>query len=71
MAELAARAAGTRPLGVVTSIFFGGGTQSMWPPSYLAAIINNIRDRLGLAHGAEITIELNPGYLLSIADRAQ
>ena len=60
MAELAARAAGTRPLGVVTSIFFGGGTPSMWPPSYLAAIINNIRDRLGLAHGAEITIELNP-----------
>ena len=60
IAELDARAARSTTLGAATSIFFGGGTPSMWPASCVANIIDSIRACLGLVDGAEITIELNP-----------
>lgn len=45
----------------VTSIFFGGGTPSLMRPDTVAAIIDRIDRNWGIAPGAEITLEANPG----------
>ncbi len=44
----------------VTSIFFGGGTPSLMPPSTVAAVINAIADHWSIDDAAEITLEANP-----------
>ncbi len=49
-----------KPDGGVSSIFFGGGTPSLMPPATVAAVIDTVADRLGLAAAAEITLEANP-----------
>ena len=46
-----------RPL---TSIFFGGGTPSLMPPSTVAALIEAAEMRWGFADDIEITLEANP-----------
>jgi putative oxygen-independent coproporphyrinogen III oxidase len=43
-----------------TSIFFGGGTPSLMQPETVAAVIERVEARWGLAPGAEITLEANP-----------
>jgi oxygen-independent coproporphyrinogen-3 oxidase len=43
-----------------TSVFFGGGTPTLLPPDDLARILDAIRARVGLAPGAEVSIEANP-----------
>jgi oxygen-independent coproporphyrinogen-3 oxidase len=43
------------------SLYFGGGTPSLVPPDRLARLTATIRDRYGLASGAEVTLEANPG----------
>ena len=43
-----------------TSVFFGGGTPTLLPPSALARILDAVGERCGLAPGAEITVEANP-----------
>ena len=43
------------------SVYFGGGTPTILPASALARILDAVRDRFGLAGGAEITVEANPG----------
>jgi oxygen-independent coproporphyrinogen-3 oxidase len=43
-----------------TSVFFGGGTPTLLPVEDLARILAAIRERVGLAPDAEITIEANP-----------
>ncbi len=43
------------------TIFFGGGTPSLAPPSLIAAVVDAARNCCGLLDGAEITIEANPG----------
>ena len=43
-----------------TSIFFGGGTPSLMPPSVAAAVIDAIARHFTLADDAEITLEANP-----------
>jgi oxygen-independent coproporphyrinogen-3 oxidase len=45
----------------VDSIFFGGGTPSLWEPSWVALVLEAIRDRFRCDRGAEITLEANPG----------
>jgi oxygen-independent coproporphyrinogen-3 oxidase len=45
----------------VTSVFFGGGTPSLFPARSVDAILSAARARLALAAGAEITLEANPG----------
>jgi oxygen-independent coproporphyrinogen-3 oxidase len=45
----------------VTSIFFGGGTPSLFSARSIAAILDAARARLPLAPDAEITLEANPG----------
>jgi coproporphyrinogen III oxidase-like Fe-S oxidoreductase len=43
------------------SVYLGGGTPTLLPPASIAAILGVVADRFGIAHGAEITIEANPG----------
>ncbi len=46
---------------VVSSIFLGGGTPSLFSPSSIEALLTGIADRLQLTADAEITLEANPG----------
>ncbi len=45
----------------VHSVFFGGGTPSLFPAAAIGAILDGVAARLRLAPGAEITLECNPG----------
>lgn len=47
-----------RPL---ATLFFGGGTPSLAPPALIGAVICEADRHFGLAAGAEITLEANPG----------
>lgn len=44
----------------VTSIFFGGGTPSLAPPSTIAAVLESVSKRARLPDEAEVTLEVNP-----------
>jgi oxygen-independent coproporphyrinogen III oxidase len=43
------------------TIFFGGGTPSLFRPSTIGGLIDHAAERLGIAPDAEITLEANPG----------
>jgi putative oxygen-independent coproporphyrinogen III oxidase len=45
----------------VHSVFFGGGTPSLFPPGAIGAILDACSARLKFHPGAEITMECNPG----------
>lgn len=45
----------------VVSIFIGGGTPSLFNPEQIGQLISDIRARLPLEAGCEITLEANPG----------
>jgi len=45
----------------IQSIFFGGGTPSLFSANAIADIINGVAKRLPLAADSEITLEANPG----------
>jgi oxygen-independent coproporphyrinogen-3 oxidase len=55
--DLAARVSRVSPL---ASVFLGGGTPSLLPPATLGGILDHLRGTLGIAVGAEVTIEANP-----------
>ncbi len=42
------------------TVFFGGGTPTLLPPSDLGAILTAIRTEFGLDPAAEVTTEANP-----------
>jgi putative oxygen-independent coproporphyrinogen III oxidase len=44
----------------VSTVFFGGGTPTLLPPSALGRILQAIDAEFGLAPGAEVTTEANP-----------
>jgi oxygen-independent coproporphyrinogen-3 oxidase len=46
--------------GPAVSVFFGGGTPSLMPPATVAAALDEIDRRFGLAADCEITLEANP-----------
>ena len=50
---------GTRP--ALDSLYLGGGTPSLLPPSSLERVVMLVRERFGLAPDAEVTLEANPG----------
>jgi putative oxygen-independent coproporphyrinogen III oxidase len=50
---------GSRP--VLDSVYLGGGTPSLLPAPTIASLIDVVRARFGLAEGAEVTLEVNPG----------
>jgi oxygen-independent coproporphyrinogen-3 oxidase len=45
----------------VHSIFIGGGTPSLFSPAGIDRLLSDIRARLPLEPGAEVTLEANPG----------
>lgn len=45
----------------VNTVFFGGGTPSLFSPEAIDRLLAGIRARLQLQPGAEITLEANPG----------
>ena len=49
-----------RPL---TSIFFGGGTPSVFAPEFFARLLTEISHELTLTENIEITLEANPGTI--------
>ena len=60
----------TRP---VASIYFGGGTPSLFAPEVIARILERIRARFAVASDAEVSLEANPdglerGYLDGILE---
>ncbi|MDA0238958.1 MAG: radical SAM family heme chaperone HemW [Proteobacteria bacterium] len=55
------RFASLNPGREVTSIFFGGGTPSLMPPSLIADLIDEIGNHWSLDKDVEITAEANPG----------
>jgi putative oxygen-independent coproporphyrinogen III oxidase len=59
LADMAHEAALT-PDRKLSSIFFGGGTPSLMPPSTVAALIDAAAQHWGFADNIEITLEANP-----------
>jgi oxygen-independent coproporphyrinogen-3 oxidase len=57
--DLAAKVLGDRAPAVET-VFVGGGTPTLLPPTSLGRVLRAIADRFGLAPGAEVTAEANP-----------
>ncbi|MEH6419329.1 radical SAM family heme chaperone HemW [Pseudomonas sp. CGJS7] len=45
----------------VHSVFFGGGTPSLFPPEFIDRFLQGASARLRFAPGCEITLETNPG----------
>jgi len=45
----------------VTSVYFGGGTPSLLPPTWIATLLNALAKVTDLSPSAEITLECNPG----------
>ena len=61
-ASLAARvmAESGLPVREAETVFFGGGTPTMLDTGELAEILTGLRERIGIAPGAEVTLEANP-----------
>ena len=45
----------------VETVFFGGGTPSLFSPTSIGQILEGIDRHIGFAHDPEITLEANPG----------
>jgi oxygen-independent coproporphyrinogen-3 oxidase len=45
----------------LATVYLGGGTPSLLPAEAVAGLLGQIRSRFGLAAGAEVTLEANPG----------
>ena len=52
---------GSRRRPALASVYLGGGTPSLLPADEIARILERVGDRFGIADGAEITLEANPG----------
>lgn len=59
LGDSAAALAGRR----IDTVFFGGGTPSLFPAEAIARLLEGLATRLDMASDAEITIEANPGTL--------
>jgi oxygen-independent coproporphyrinogen-3 oxidase len=47
----------------VATVFFGGGTPSLFSPPQFARLLTTLRDRIEFANDVEITLEANPGTI--------
>ena len=45
----------------VVSVFFGGGTPSIWPSDWIEMVLAALHDTFSFGNEPEITIECNPG----------
>ena len=52
------------------TVFFGGGTPTMLDTAELIAILTGLRERIGIAPGAEVTLEANPDTVTRSSSRA-
>jgi putative oxygen-independent coproporphyrinogen III oxidase len=52
---------GTPGRAPLETVYLGGGTPTLLPAASIGAILDVVRTRFGLADGAEVTIESNPG----------
>ncbi|KAJ1618599.1 hypothetical protein T492DRAFT_604216 [Pavlovales sp. CCMP2436] len=43
------------------TVYIGGGTPSLAPAEEIGALLREVRDAFGVAEGAEVTLELDPG----------
>ena len=55
----ATRASGRK----LTSVFFGGGTPSLFPPAQIARLMDSVRESFGIGEDVEVTLEANPGRI--------
>ncbi|MGH8495664.1 MAG: radical SAM family heme chaperone HemW [Gammaproteobacteria bacterium] len=53
----------TLPPRPLESIFFGGGTPSLFAPGTVASLLDAVRSRIACPPGMEITLEANPGTI--------
>ena len=53
--------------GRARSLYFGGGTPSLWEPAELGRVVAAVRRDPGLEEGGEITLEANPGEVTAEA----
>ena len=60
--DLEAQAPGVAGRAVV-SVFFGGGTPSLFSPAWVARVLEAARRHLALDSNAEVTLEANPGAI--------
>lgn len=60
--ELDARAASFAGR-AIASVFFGGGTPSLWEPAELGRVLAGLRSRLAITADLEVTVECNPTSL--------
>ena len=54
-------APGSRRRPKLETVYLGGGTPSILPSDEIERLLTHVRDRYGVARGAEVTIEANPG----------
>jgi len=47
----------------IDSVFFGGGTPSLFQPEQFARLLTALKQRISFADDAEITLEANPGTI--------
>jgi oxygen-independent coproporphyrinogen-3 oxidase len=47
----------------IETVFFGGGTPSLFPPDEFARLLRALQERIEFAPDAEITMEANPGTI--------
>jgi putative oxygen-independent coproporphyrinogen III oxidase len=47
----------------IDSIFFGGGTPSLFQPQEFSRLLRELRERIAVAGDVEITLEANPGTI--------
>ena len=45
----------------IDTVFFGGGTPSLFPPEEFSRLLGALRQRIAFAEDVEITLEANPG----------
>jgi putative oxygen-independent coproporphyrinogen III oxidase len=47
----------------ISSVFFGGGTPSLFQPEQFSSLLSELRRRMAFAEDVEITMEANPGTI--------
>ena len=52
------------PLGPLDTVYFGGGTPSLWGGRRMGAVLGAVAHRFGIRAGAEVTAECNPHSVL-------
>ncbi|KAH8066657.1 coproporphyrinogen oxidase [Aureococcus anophagefferens] len=43
------------------AVYLGGGTPSLVEPAHIRRLLDGVRGAVGVAEGAEVTIECDPG----------